>query len=322
MRLEGFFRVHVLPAHEPARRVSADREHRDVDRPETPAVLGEAGEVAGVAREEIAALARIDQPRAPERSVGPDLDPARPVLRRKAGDRPAPAHRALPPVELDDVGPLACAEPVCESERHEPLHARGQRVDRVGVEVVVVRVRDHRERVRRHRAERDPRRHEPRGDQRAIAEVRIGEDHVGAVVDREGGVSDPGEGGAVLDPGEAAAVVGSDRDHGRATLVVGVAREQLPAQEARDRAWRVLRPRREESRAAHRRAARRARGRARERRRVHPPRARRSRRGSPRRRRQSAIGSLDLHGARCKRIRYPPRARASSRARRVHSRAR
>src|SRR5206468_1419689 len=106
-----------------------DREQRDVDRTEAPAVLGEAGEIAGVAREEIAALARIDQPRAPERSVGPDPDPARPVLRRKAGDRPAPAYRALPPIELDDVGTIARAEPVSEPERHEPLHGGGQRVD-------------------------------------------------------------------------------------------------------------------------------------------------------------------------------------------------
>jgi hypothetical protein len=82
--LHRLARIHVLPAHEPARLVGADRQQRHVDRAEAPAVLGEALEVAGVAREEITA-ARPN--RSAKRTTSDWLcrsEPPRPVLRRQA----------------------------------------------------------------------------------------------------------------------------------------------------------------------------------------------------------------------------------------------
>ena len=148
----------------------------------------------------------------------------------EAGDRPVAALGALPPIELDDVRASALAEPLAVAEGHVPPEALGQRFDGARVEMVIVVVRDDREAVGRDRLDRKAGRLQARRDQRALREVRIREEDIVALVDREGRVTHPGDAGAGLEALEIRPVVRHDGDLRRLAPVEGVSRE-LPSQQ-------------------------------------------------------------------------------------------
>src|SRR5207253_9131417 len=92
--------IHV-DAPERGRAVGADREERDVDRP-AAAVLAEAREVGGVAREEDGAVRVLEEEARVASLVGPEVTGA-PVLHGQRGDADAFHEGRVAPRELDHL---------------------------------------------------------------------------------------------------------------------------------------------------------------------------------------------------------------------------
>ncbi len=120
MRLHRFRRIHVDVFHEPARLVGADREQREVDRPQASADLAEMRSVSGIAGEEDSASGDRDDEASPQRAIAVERAARREVLRRRQRYRERRGGRGLPPVEFFDPADAGRSEqPAIADRRHD-----------------------------------------------------------------------------------------------------------------------------------------------------------------------------------------------------------
>ena len=113
-------------------------------------------------------------------------DAHRPVLGGDTGHLPAPVLGALPPVQFDHCVPPSLAKPVPQPQRYKPGDRGRQGLDRVGVKVIVMVVREHGEGGAGNGRKRHARWVVARGQQRALAEVRVSEKDILSVVNGKG----------------------------------------------------------------------------------------------------------------------------------------
>ena len=106
-------------------------------------------------------------------------------------------------------------------------------------------VRDHRESIRGNRIDGDARGNGSGRQQSSLREVGIREKDVVAVVNHEGGVSDPGDAGTGFHPLEVGPVVFDGGNFRLALLVIRIGREELPVDDVPEGLWVAL-PRIEE----------------------------------------------------------------------------
>ena len=201
MRAHGLGRIDVHELHEPARRIAADGDGRQVEAAVALAGVGEVPGVAGIPGEVDAEGWMAQHPAAPQPAVGVGQRALGPVLNGHEVDVQALVLGALPPVHLHHVGDADARKPRLGAQAGEEARRAaglaGQRGDAGDVEVVVVVVRDHHGvDVRQLGERRCGGHHAARTDEAewrgTLAELRVG-DHVHAAeLEQHAGVADPG----------------------------------------------------------------------------------------------------------------------------------
>ncbi len=189
-------------AHHGRRLVGADRQRRHAERPQAPADVAEAVEVAGVAREVEPPRRTDHHPTGPQGTLGIREAASAPVLTRYAVRFDRAESHAVPPVELVDRSDSRRAQQRADARAARGSAYRRQRAgagspDRDGRSGCA---RSERNRSGGRSRERQRRRREPaRADERERARDRrpdrVGQERHTVHLHEHGGVADPGDGG-------------------------------------------------------------------------------------------------------------------------------
>src|SRR5262245_30214674 len=99
--------------------------------------------------------------------------------------------RRLPPVEFDYGVPSTLAKPVSETHRHEPGDRSRQSLDRIGIKVIVMVVRDYCEGRTGNGGNRYAGRVVAFGQERTVPELRVGKKDVVFIMHGKGRMPNP-----------------------------------------------------------------------------------------------------------------------------------
>src|SRR5438105_4988174 len=151
VRLHRLGRIHVNHPHEPAGLVRADRQQRQIDRPEPPADVVEEARIRRVAGEIDARAIDRDHEPAPERAIAIEQCPRGKVTRRRQRDRQPGRVCLLPPIELFDASDARRPDDRAVADRRydDRIEAGREHAERMQIAMVVVIVAQHHRRDRR-----------------------------------------------------------------------------------------------------------------------------------------------------------------------------